>query len=212
MPYDGGKSRAGKQVNPLIAEILDEVEILPDTLPANYDEVIVASFRNHTVAEAAVRRLSKGGIPVTQISIIGRNFETHEDIQGFYRPADAALEGAGQGAWYGGLFGLILGAFGFFVLPLVGGIVIMGPLAGLVAGAIGGAGVGALVTGLVALGIPHDHALKYEKRLQAGEFLVVVHGTGEEKARAHELLHETLPVDIQKHPVATDAPGPSLLA
>ena len=30
-----------------------------------------------------------------QVSIISRKFETHEDIQGFYRPAGAALDGAG---------------------------------------------------------------------------------------------------------------------
>lgn len=78
-----------------------------------------------------------------QISIIGRNFETHEDTQGFYRPADAALDGAGQGAWFGGLFGLMLGAMGFFVMPVVGAVLIMGSLADMIAGAIGGAGAGA---------------------------------------------------------------------
>lgn len=192
-------------MNNTLAEILTETEALPTTLPAAFDEVIVASFRNHATAEAAVRRLSAGGLPVQQISIIGRNFETHEDIQGFYRPADAALDGAGQGAWFGGLFGLALGALGFFVLPLVGGVVILGPLAGMVAGAVSGAGVGALISGLVAMGIPKDQALKYQKRLQAGEFLVVLHGNAEETARAHELLHDNSDnsnnsaLEIQKH-------------
>ena len=32
-----------------------------------------------------------------KISIIGRNFELREDVQGYYRPSDAALEGAGFG-------------------------------------------------------------------------------------------------------------------
>ncbi len=183
-------------MSPVVAEILDEVEILSDTSPTQFDDVVVASYRNHARAEDAVRRLSIHGVPATQISIIGRNFETHEDVQGFYRPSDAALAGAGQGAWYGGLFGLVLGAFGFFVLPLVGGLVIMGPLAGMVAGAIGGAGVGALITGLVELGVPHNHALKYEKRLQAGEFVVAVHGSPELTAQAHALLRETPPIEI----------------
>ena len=158
--------------------------------PSLFKDVAIASFSNHAVAEAAVRRLSTGGVPVTQISIVGRHFETHEDVQGFYRPVDVALAGAGQGAWYGGLFGLLLGAFGFFVLPLVGGLVVMGPLAGLVAGAIGGAGAGALLTSLVGLGVPHDQALKYQRRLQAGEFIVMVHGSAAELAQAHALLAE----------------------
>ena len=84
-------------------------------MSAAVDQAVVASYRNHSEAEMAVRRLSASGLPINQVSIIGRNFETHEDIQGFYRPADAALEGAQQGAWFGGLFGLMLGAMGFFV-------------------------------------------------------------------------------------------------
>jgi hypothetical protein len=56
---------------------------------------VVAVYRNHADAEAAVRRLERAGIPLQKISIIGRNFELREDIQGYYRPSDAALEGAG---------------------------------------------------------------------------------------------------------------------
>ena len=144
--------------------------------PAPFDEAVVATYRSHIDAEAAVRLLASGGVPVTHISIIGRHFETHEDVQGFYRPADAALAGAGTGAWFGGFFGLMAGAMGFFVFPVVGALMVMGPIAGLIAGAIGGAGVGALINGLIVAGVPRDQALKYQDRLQAGEYLVVVHG------------------------------------
>ena len=149
---------------------------LTEAQPAAFDQAVVATYRSHTDAEAAVRLLSSGGLPMTHISIIGRHFETHEDVQGFYRPEDAALAGAGTGAWFGGFFGLMAGAMGFFVFPVVGALMVMGPVAGLIAGAIGGAGVGALINGLVASGVPRDQALKYQERLQAGEFLVVVHG------------------------------------
>jgi hypothetical protein len=71
------------------------------------------------------------------------------------------------------MFGLLMG-FGLFVLPVAGTLIVLGPLSGLIAGAISGAGVGALVNGLMAMGIPKDQALKYEARLQAGEFLVIV--------------------------------------
>jgi uncharacterized membrane protein len=177
-------------VSPAVTELLDEAEVGPASGPNLFTDVVIASYPSHTLAEAAVRRLSNGGVPVTQISIVGRHFETHEEVQGFYRPVDVALAGAGQGAWYGGLFGLLLGAFGFFVLPLVGGLVIMGPFAGLVAGAIGGAGAGALLTSLTELGVPHDHALRLQRRLQAGEFVVTVHGSAAELALAHTLLAE----------------------
>ena len=183
-----------------------------DTRPAAFDQAVVASYRSHTDAEAAVRRLSEGGLPINQVSIIGRNFETQEDVQGFYRPADAALDGAGTGAWYGGIFGLMLGAMGFFVMPMVGALMVMGPLSGMIAGAIGGAGVGALINGLVAAGIPRDQALKYQARLQAGEFLVVVHGGAGETMRAHEILEGTAQTHLQVHGTPTsDAGGPDSL-
>ena len=180
--------------------------------PAAFDQAVVASYRSHADAETAVRRLAEGGLPITQISIIGRNFETHQDIQGFYRPADAALNGAGQGAWFGGLFGLMMGAMGFFVMPAVGALMVMGPLSGMIAGAIGGAGVGALINGLVASGVPRDQALKYQERLQAGEFLVVVHGDAGETMRAHEILEGTAQTHLQAHGTPTsDARGPDPL-
>jgi hypothetical protein len=164
------------------------------------DQAIVATFKNHFDAEAAARLLVADNIPMTAISIIGRNYETIEDVQGFYRPADAALAGAGPGAWAGGIFGWFLGAFGFFVFPVVGAIMVLGPLSGLIAGAIAGAGVGALVNALMAAGIPKYQALKYQSRLQAGEFLLLVHGGDFETSRATEILKSTSTTDVQVHP------------
>ena len=169
------------------------------TMTTASDETVVATYRTHDDAEEAVRRLSDSGLPVRQISIVGRNFETREDVQGFYRPGDAALDGAATGAWFGGIFGLMLGAMGFFVMPMVGALMVMGPLSGMIAGALGGAGVGALINGLVAAGIPRDQALLYQERLKAGEFLVVVHGTAGEAERAHQILGGTTQTDLQAY-------------
>ncbi len=163
------------------------------------DQTIVASYLRHSDAENAVRALASDGIPMQRISIIGRHYEPVEDVQGFFRPADGALQGASQGAWFGGLFGLMLGAFGFFVFPVVGGLMAIGPISGMIAGAVGGAGIGALIEGLVVAGIPRDQAIKYQDRLQAGEFLVVVHGSSDESMRAHEILQKSGQVDLQTH-------------
>lgn len=165
-----------------------------------FDQAVVAAYLTHDAAEAAVRRLSEGGVPIHLISIIGRHYQTREDIEGFYRPADAALEGAGQGAWFGGFFGLMAGALGFFVFPVVGALMVLGPLSGMIAGAIGGAGVGALINALVTSGIPREEALKYQERLQAGEFLVIVHGSADEMLRAHKMLEGTARTHLQTHP------------
>lgn len=163
------------------------------------DQPVVATYRNHSDAEAAVRLLAENGIPVNTISIVGRNYETREDIQGFYHPADAAVTGAESGAWFGGLFGLFFGAFGLFIVPAFGLLLVLGPLSGFVAGAVGGAGIGALVSALVAAGIPKDHALKYQARLEAGEFLVIVHGSPADASKAHELLQGTAQTTLEAH-------------
>ena len=176
-----------------------ESDRMTDPMPLSCDQAVAAGYSSHHDAEAAVRLLAKNGLPMDRISIIGRNFQTREDVQGFYRPADAAREGAQAGAWFGGLFGLMLGT-GLFIFPVIGPVLVLGPFAGLIAGAIGGAGVGALINGLVALGVPPDQAIKYQERIQAGEFLVVVHGaTTAETQRAHSLLHDTNQTCLQTH-------------
>jgi hypothetical protein len=162
------------------------------------NEAVVAAYKRFEDAEEAVRQLEHAGVPMERVSIIGKDWRVRQDVQGFYTPKDAAKEGAAQGAWIGGLFGILWGA-GFFLLPIAGPLVVLGPLAGLIAGAVGGAGIGALVSGLIAMGIPKEEALKYQTRLEAGEFLVVVHGTADEVAKGREILQGTKKVSVDSH-------------
>jgi hypothetical protein len=62
--------------------------------------------------------------------------------------------------------------------------------------------MGALVNGLMALGIPKDKALKYQSRLQAGEFLVTVTGNSEEVNRAKEVLQNSGEIELETHGTA----------
>ncbi len=160
------------------------------------EHAVVARYRSHGDAEDAVRLLHKGGIDPGKVSIIGRDFEMREDVQGFYRPSDRAAEGARQGTWVGGIFGLFTG-LAFFMFPLVGPLFILGPLAGLIAGAVGGAGIGALVAGLAALGIDREKALRYQSHLQAGQFLLVVHSSRTDVDRAKEILAGSGPEEVE---------------
>ena len=161
-------------------------------------QAVVASYGSHDGAEEAVRQLQRSDVPMDHISIIGRDWQVREDVQGFYHPGDAIQAGAKQGAWFGGFFGLFLG-MGMFIIPVAGAVIVLGPLAGLIAGAISGAGLGALVSGLMTMGIPKDQALKYQERLEAGEFLVVVNGSAEETARAHAVLQITSNTGVAAH-------------
>ena len=130
---------------------------------------------------------------MSDLSIVGRDFQTTEEPVGFVSAGDYATAGAATGAWFGGLFGLCVGA-AFLVLPGIGPIVVAGPLtAALVAGiegALAGTALGSLAGALVGWGVPREKALKYETHVKGGKFLVVVRGEPAVIARAANLLGE----------------------
>src|SRR6516164_3574061 len=152
---------------------------------------ILATYSDHASAEDAVRRLQKEGIPMQDLSIIGKDFQAVEQPLGFVTPGTTAGEGAKVGAWTGGIFGLLVGA-AFLVLPGVGAVVIAGPLAaallGGLEGALAGAAFGGLTGALVGLGVSKDKAIRYESEVKAGKFLVTLQGDGPQIQRARSLL------------------------
>ena len=165
------------------------------------NQAVVASYSSHDGAEQAVHLLQSSGLPMNHLSIIGRDWQVREDVQGFYHPGDALKEDTKQGAWAGGLVGLFIGV-GMFILPIAGPIMVLGPLGGIIAAAVTGAGLGALSSSLMALGIPEDQAIKYQERIGAGEFVVVVHGPPAEAIRAQEVLQATATTSLATHGMA----------
>jgi uncharacterized membrane protein len=167
---------------------------------------IVASFPSHTEAEHVVVELQKEGFDMKKLSIIGKDYRTNEHVRGFLTWKDTAQAGAAGGAYWGsfvgGLFGILAGA-GVLFIPGMAPIVIAGPITGLlagwlegsiVAGALAGA-VGGLSGALLGLGIPKDEVIKYETRIQAGEFIILVTGGESDVTQAKTMLdrisHET---------------------
>jgi uncharacterized membrane protein len=152
---------------------------------------IVAVYPDHAEAEHAVRRLHEEGFAMSDLSIIGRGFQMSEEPVGFVDASEYAKAGAGTGACFGGLFGLMVGAAAVLV-PGVGPVVVAGPLAAALMagleGAIAGTALGGLAGALVGWGIPKERALKYETQLKGGKFLVVARSVPEAVARARSLL------------------------
>src|SRR5271157_6058435 len=89
---------------------------------------VVAVYRDQATAERAVRQLHEEGFPLGELSIVGRNFQETEEPYGFVSRGDYAKAGAETGAWFGGMFGLFIGA-GFLILPGLGLVVVAGPIA-----------------------------------------------------------------------------------
>jgi hypothetical protein len=103
-------------------------------------------------------------------SIIGKDYQTTEQVRGFLTWKDIAKAGAAGGGYWGsfvgGLFGILAGA-GVLFIPGIAPIVVAGPIAGVLAGwlegtLVGGAGaaaIGGLAGALGGLGIPKHEVL-----------------------------------------------------
>jgi hypothetical protein len=151
----------------------------------------VAVFANHDQADAAIKALQKAGFDMRNLSIIGKDFHTEEHAVGYYNTGDRVRFWGKKGAFWGGLAGILFSS-AFLVIPVVGHIIVLGPLvASIVSGLEGAAVVGgtsALVAALSGLGIPKDSVIRYETEVKEGKFLVVAHGTADEVARAKTVL------------------------
>jgi hypothetical protein len=154
-------------------------------------DIAVAVYDLHTRAEAAVKALQRAGFDMKKISIIGKDYETDEHVVGFLNGGDRAKIFGKLGAFWGGLMGVLFGSALMFV-PVVGHVIVLGPLAAALFGGLQGAvlvgGISALAGALVAVGIPKDSVLRYETALKANKFMLVVHGNAQDIKRAHELL------------------------
>jgi hypothetical protein len=137
-----------------------------------------------------------------KVSIIGKELEKIEDVQGYYTWKDPAKTGAGIGAFWGSIFGILVGV-GFVVIPGIGGVFVAGSLAAVVLGGLEGAAFGSIGGGvfgaLLGLGIGKDKVLKYQQNLEAGKYLVVAHGTADQVNKAKEILESINVRDVSIH-------------
>jgi uncharacterized membrane protein len=151
---------------------------------------VVAIYESHADAEAAVKALQQGGLDMTRLSIVGRGFHTEEHAVGFYTSGDRMKYWGGNGAVWGGLWGMLFGG-AFFFIPAIGPLMVMGPLVGWIAAALEGAALGGaagvLAAAFSSVGIPEDSVVKYELEVKAGNFLVLARGTPDRQAHRHRL-------------------------
>jgi uncharacterized membrane protein len=170
----------------------------------------VAIYDTHSQAEEAVKELQRSGIDMKKLSIVGKDYHTDEQVVGYYNTGDRMKYWGKLGAFWGGLWGMLFGA-AFFAIPGVGPVLVAGPLVAWIVGALEGAvvvgGLGAIGAGLYSIGIPKDSVVKYETAVKSDKFLVLVHGTADEVAKAKDILQTTHPVEVALHLVARAQPA-----
>ncbi|MYN43399.1 DUF1269 domain-containing protein [Duganella sp. FT109W] len=166
------------------------------------NDLAVAVYHTHAEAEAAVKALQRAGFDMTKISIIGRDYQTEEHVVGFLNAGERARICGKYGAFWGGLVGILFGSALLFV-PVVGHVIVLGPLAAAIFGGLEGAvlvgGASALVGALSALGMPPDSVLRYETAIRADKFMLVVHGDARDLSRAEQLLAHSGLASLERH-------------
>ena len=151
----------------------------------------VAIFNTHVEVESAVKELQTSGFDMKKLSIVGKDYHTEEQVVGYYHTGDRMKYWGKLGAFWGGIWGIFIGA-AFFWVPGIGPLVVAGPLVSIIVGGLGGAaaigGLSAFGAALYSIGIPKDSVINYETSVKAGKFLLVVHGSGDEMAKAKDIL------------------------
>jgi uncharacterized membrane protein len=172
---------------------------------------VVAVYDTHSAAEEAIAELHKSGFDMTKLSVVGKDYHSEEHVVGYYNAGDRMKYWGKAGAFWGGLWGLLVGA-AFFWVPGIGPLLVAGPVAAWIIAALEGAvvvgGLSVLGAALYSIGVPKDSILQYETALKADKFLLVVHGTADEAAKAKEILSRTKPAEVNDHPLEV-VPQPS---
>jgi hypothetical protein len=148
-------------------------------------------FNTHGEAEEAIQLLNRSGFDVKKLSLVGKGYHSEEHPIGFYTAGDKIKTWGGIGAFWGGIWGLLLAPAVFF-LPGVGLVAMAGPLVAALVGALEGAlvvgGASALGAALTQIGVPKDQVVKYETALKADKYLLMVNGSAEDVAKARSVL------------------------
>jgi hypothetical protein len=137
-----------------------------------------------------------------KLSIVGKDYQTEEEVVGYYTTGDRMKTWGKRGAFWGGLWGLLFGS-AFFLVPGIGPLLAAGPLVGWIVGALEGAvvvgGLSVLGAGLASIGIPEDSIIEYETQVKAGKFVVIAHGPTDEVSRTTGTIAATGHRGMKKH-------------
>jgi hypothetical protein len=163
---------------------------------------VVAVYANHEQVEEAAKALQHQGYDMTKISVVGKDYHTEDQVNGFYSVQGAMEELRKLGAFWAELCGALYGSV-VFLVPGVGPIVLAGPLTSRVMeaarrGAVVG-WLGVICAALESIGIQHESARRYATHLQAGKFVLIVHGPAGDVERSRSLLEMTNHMGVDEY-------------
>ncbi len=152
----------------------------------------VGLFSKHVDAETAVKALQRSGFDMRNLSVIGKEAQTTENVIGYYNTGDRMAAWGKYSLFWRSMWAIVLGS-AFVVVPGIGPLLVGGPMVAwlvnvLESAAVVPGGTTALGGALASIGIPRESIVVYETSIRANKFVLIVHGTREEAARARRVL------------------------
>jgi hypothetical protein len=143
-------------------------------MAATQATTVVGVFKTRAEADSAVDDLLADGYSRDQIGVIAKNLDGKVTSQA---PGDKGNtgEGAAIGAATGaGVAGLVSLGVSFGMIPAIGPILAVGPLAAALISAGAGAAAMGLAGALMGWGVPEEEANYYESEVKSGRYVVTV--------------------------------------
>jgi hypothetical protein len=170
------------------------------------DRTVVGFFDDYDDAQKAVDGLQGAGFAYSDISVISNNadarfgnYDTTTSTAGSRagHVVGGAVGGAAEGAVIGGLTGLAA-SLALLLIPGIGPIAAIGPLAATLSGAGIGAVGGGVIGGLTGLGIPEEAAGYYAEGIRRGGTLIAVKTDDTRATEAARILRRYGAVRMQE--------------
>lgn len=168
-------------------------------------EIVIATYKLHGEAEAAVRALRELGFRPDAISIAGRNFHTVDAVVGYYT-TDGVVRPCGS---LGPFWSELLGSFSesaLFWVPDLGLLVIAGDLMSRVLQAseehVIVYGLTVFGVALHGMGLPEHSILGCEEAIRRDHFVLIIEGSPGDARRAQEALAFSDAESIEIHHVS----------
>jgi len=142
----------------------------PQGIAPNLDaRTVVGVFDDRDHAQAAAHDLQTAGFRSEDISLVMQQQGTvPERGAGETKADEGTVVGASVGAVLGGIAGLAM-----LVIPGIGPLLAAGPIAAAL-GALTGGALGGLIGSFTGLGIPTEHAKRYDAAVRAGSIVIAV--------------------------------------
>lgn len=156
-------------------------------------KTVIGFFSNRQTAEMAISDLRGQGFNNEEINLVAKEQGTPQrNSKETYD--DDIMDGTLTGSTIGGIGGLIVGS-GALMLPGIGPILAVGPIAA----AIGGAIAGGVAGGLIDWGIPAEASERYEENVKQGDILTVIRTTSSKVNSAAQVLRQNGAKDVETH-------------